>query len=465
MRGAYERTLDAVIDAAGDFFESVDDLPVTPSVEAGEIRSRLRQAYDFSAPRSRETLVAEVSDLLRRWSLLVSHPRYFGLFNPNPHPATVAADALAAVYNPQLAAWHHSPVGREMEDHVLGVLAGAAGFDPATAHFTFTSGGQEANHTAVIAALAHAFPAVTREGLRALPADPVLYVSGDGHHSIEKAASAMGLGHRAVRRVPVDADGRMRSTELAERIADDRRADLAPFMVVATAGTTGEGMVDPLGEIADIAEREALWLHVDAAWAGSALLSKRLRPALAGVERTDSLTWDAHKWLWAPVGTGMFFCRHRDPAERPFALRTGYVPPSPDGTRDPLSTTLQWSRRFIGLRVFMTFAELGMEGVEALIDRQAAMGDALRERLRAVGWRIVNDTPLPVVCFTHPRIEAGEPDASTVADRVCADGRAWISSLRRASGEEVLRACITSYRTDEADLDILMEVLDEVVEG
>ena len=460
---SYASVLDGVVREVGELYEEMPGLPVSGLSDPQEIRSHLDARFDFRDPRTPAELVKEVSRLLRTASVHVTHPRYFGLFNPTPRPVTVAADALTAIFNPQLAVWDHAPAANEMEAHVLGYLAGKVGFDPEAAHASFTSGGQEANHTAVIAAMAAAFPRITSEGLRALARDPLVYVSRDGHHSVEKAASATGLGHAAVRRVEVDGERRMDPGTLRRRVRADRDAGGAPFLVVATAGTTGPGAVDPLPEIAAVAEEEGLWMHVDAAWAGSALLSDTLRHQLSGVGRADSVTWDAHKWLWAPVGTGMFFCRHPDAVERAFSLTAGYVPPGTAETSDRLTSTLQWSRRFIGLRVFMTLAELGADGVEALIDRQAAMGDLLRDRLRAAGWRVVNRTRLPLVCFTHQSIEKGRTSARLIARRVQDSGMAWISSLEMEGGRDVLRACVTSYRTDAEDVAMLVEVLGEAL--
>lgn len=463
--GVYAGLLDAVRRQVGELFEEMPGLPVAPHPPAhpDSIRRHLEERFPFDVPRDSDEVVGEVADMLRCGTVHVTHPRYFGLFNPTPRPVTAAADVLTALFNPQLAVWDHAPAANEIEAHVLGFLGRIAGFEPGSSHASFTSGGQEANHTAVIAALSKAFPRVSEKGLRALPAAPVLYLSAGGHHSVEKAASATGLGRGAIRRVEVDGELRMDPEALRRRVRADRREGRAPFLVVATAGTTGAGAVDPLPEIARVAREEGIWLHVDAAWAGSCLLSRKLRGEMAGVEAADSLTWDAHKWLWAPVGTGMFFCRHTEAVERPFALSTAYVPPGTPGTSDRLASTLQWSRRFIGLRVFMTLAELGAEGVEALVERQAEMGDLIRDELRGAGWRVVNRTRLPLVCFTHPRIEDGSVEASEVASRVCGGGRAWLSSLAWPGRRDVLRACVTSYRTGPEDVRILVDALREAL--
>ena len=157
----------------------------------------------------------------------------------------------------------------------------------------------------------------------------------------------------------------------------------------------------------------------------------------------------------------MFFCRHPDAVKQAFAISTSYMPTGAgEGTLDPYATTMQWSRRMIGLKVFMTLAELGLDGYRRMIERQAAMGDLLRERLRQTGWLICNETPLPVVCFSHPDIRCGRLTTGKILLTIYARGRVWISDVILGGQERVLRACITSFRSDEEDIECLIEELE-----
>jgi aromatic-L-amino-acid decarboxylase len=445
------------------FEAEVADLPVAPTVSPDEIRETLAR-FDFADPVPLDRLTSDVADLLRRWSLHVNHPRYFGLFNPTVRRAGVVADALVALYNPQLAAWPHAPIANEIERHVLAWFMLALGLDPTEGFATFTSGGQEANQTAVTVALTKAFPDFGEHGVRALPGEPVFYTSAEAHHSFVKIAHLSGIGRDAVRHVRVDDRFRMDVEDLARQIRADRADSRLPFLIVGTAGTTAAGAIDPLAELAAIAQREQVWLHADAAWGGAGVLSPKLRDHLAGIELADSITCDAHKWLSVPMGAGMFFTQHREPVLQAFRVEaSSYVPPAVPDTDDPYVTTVQWSRRFIGLKVFMTLAELGGDGMAQQIEHQAAMGGLLRERLAAAGWRLVNDSPLAIVCFTHPEMEAGRTTAKAVLDRVVGRGNAWISEVRLSGPIVALRACITSHRTTPADIDILVDELERAI--
>jgi aromatic-L-amino-acid/L-tryptophan decarboxylase len=444
-----------------EFTRVVRDLPVLTRVTPAEVRAELEARYTFRSPLPLADVVDDVVGLLRRWTVHVTHPRYFGLFNPSVRNAAVLGDALTALYNPQLAAWSHAPAANEIERHTLRALAAGIGLDPDALIANFTTGGAEANLSAVLAALAHQFPEAGEDGVAGLAVRPAVYLTSESHHSFVKIARMTGLGTRSLREVPLTAGLVMDPEALRVRIEEDRRAGLHPLMVVGTAGTTGGGLIDPLPRLADVARECGAWFHVDGAWGAAAALAPRLRPALAGIERADSLTWDAHKWLSVPMGAGMFFCRHPDAVARAFGVSTTYMPGAEGSdAADAYVTTAQWTRRFIGLKVFMALAELGLDGYGELIDGQARLGDRLRERLRETGWIVVNDTPLPVICFTHPDVQARRASTAGILSSIHSRGRVWISDVRLGTAERVLRACITSFRSDESDIECLIDELE-----
>jgi glutamate/tyrosine decarboxylase-like PLP-dependent enzyme len=445
------------------YLGGVAELSVAPQTDVAEME-RWLAAIDFAAPVDPGVLVERVAGGLRRWQMQTSHPRYFGLFNPPSSTLGIAADTLAAAFNTQVGAWHHSPLGVAIERRLVRELGARFGFPAESVDGSLTSGGSEANHTALLCALVAAFPQVRERGVRALAGDPVLYVSAEAHHSFVKAARASGLGDAAVRVVSVDEQLRMRPSALEAMLAADRAAGLLPFLVVATAGTTNAGAIDPIPELAELAARERLWLHVDAAWGGAAALVPELAPLLAGSERADSVTVDAHKWLSVPMGAGAFLTRRTEALTAAFHLTTAYVPRGEESLERPdyYVRSLQWSRRFIGLKLFMTLAAAGWDGYAAALRHQVAMGDLLREDLAQAGWEIRNQTALPLVCFTDGRREdGGEADyLEGVAARVVGSGSAWLSTTRLTGIGPVLRACITSFETAPEDVGALVAALE-----
>lgn len=444
-----------------DFMSGIGTLPVSTSSSPDAVRHDVESRFDFAAPIALPDLTRQVADLMRRHAVHVTHPRYFGLFNPSVAEAAIVADTLVALYNPQLAAWSHAPAANEIERLTLRHLSRAIGFDPDTTFANFTTGGLEANLSAVVVALAHRFPNSGQRGVAGLDAPPAIYVTSESHHSFVKICRIAGLGTDSIREVPTTATFIMDVQALREMMTQDAHAGRAPFLIVATAGSTAGGVVDPLATLADVAAEHEVWLHVDAAWGGAATLVPRLRPALAGIERADSVTWDAHKWLSVPMGAGMFFCRHVDSVGRAFDVSTSYMPsPIGEQTTEPYLTTLQWSRRAIGLKLFMSMAERGRAGLSEQIDHQARMGDVLRLKLQEAGWVVVNDTKLPVVCASHEDVRSGRRTTGDIVASIQSRGHVWISEVNLGGREKAVRACVTSFRTVADDLDVLISELE-----
>jgi len=453
------------IDQIRDQFEMVEAAiaggPIVPNVAAEEIRAYLGSRFDFTQPMPLDEVIADVEQMLRKWQVQVTHPRYFGLYNPSVTLASVVADTLVAMYNSQLANWRTSPAANEMERHTLAWLADKFGL-PANSIATFTSGGSEANLSAVVVALTWAFPQYGEHGLRHLAGDPAIYLTEETHHGFNKIAHMVGLGRRNLRIVATGSDLKMDVADLRRRVEEDRKNGLLPFMVIGTAGTTAAGIIDPLAEIAILCKEQHLWFHADAAYGGSAVVSPGLRPWLAGLEAADSITCDAHKWLSVPMGCGMFFCRHRDSVAQAFRSDVTYMPAKAasedaSATFNPLTHSAQWSRRFIGLKLFMALAEFGEAGYAEMLAHQARMGNMLRESLETTGWRIVNSTPLPVICFTRDGLSTSEFIAELRERQI-----AWMSDAQ-IGGVPAVRACITSVKTTEKDIEWVVGQMNSLV--
>jgi glutamate/tyrosine decarboxylase-like PLP-dependent enzyme len=422
---------------------------VVPTLNIAALRSELAQ-IDFRTPRGLEELLPWTIAQLEHGVVHMTNPRYFGLFNPAPSFPALCGDRLTGAFNPQLATATTSPAAVEIESHVIRAVARQAGLPPqSTGHFT--SGGSEANYTAVLCALTRANSRFATEGARAFSGPPVFYISRESHLAWVKIGHQSGIGRAAVRQVPTDGTGCMDADALRAMLADDTARGMVPFLIVATAGTTNAGMIDPIGECADIARDRDLWLHVDAAWGGAVLASDRLRGLTAGIERADSITIDAHKWFATTMGCGMFLTRHPDILSSTFQVSTGFMP-SNTASVDPYVNTAQWSRRFLGVRLFLSLAAAGWTGYAQHVERSVALIARLREQLSDRGWRIANASSLAVLCVEPP---ADGPEARTIAARVLASGRAWVA-VAKYEGRDVIRICLTH---GEATIDDIHELV------
>ena len=426
--------------------------PVLPSADRNEFRSEL-EGYDFASPQGMPDAVRWVTGALRTGLVQTTHPRYYGLFNGRAALAAEIADHITAAFNPQLSVWSHAPAAVDIERHTIAAAARRLGFGP-SAGGHFTSGGSEANFTALLCALTSASAGFDELGARAFAGAPRVYASRDSHLAWLKIAHKAGIGRTAIRLIATDGRGRMDKTALYDAIKGDRSAGDVPVMVAATAGTTNAGAIDPLGGCRAIADEFGLWLHVDAAWGGALIASASARGPIEGIERADSVTIDAHKWLAATMGTGMFLIREAELLARVFRVAASYMPAS-DSRLDPYVNSVQWSRRFAGLRLFLTLATTGWDGIKRHVERCLELATRLETRLRANGWTIVNEPGMAVVCASPP---PGSREVDRIIASLHANGRHWCSRAL-FEGQPVVRACITNSVTTEADVDALADEL------
>ncbi len=381
----------------------------------------------------------------------VAHPRYFGLFNPTPSLASRCADQLVGSFNPQLASAVTSPFPVAVEAHVIRDVSRRAGL-PLGSGGHFTQGGSEANLTGLLCALTRAEPGYANHGTRAFAGQPTIYISREAHLVWLKAAHQTGIGRAAVVFVPTDGQGRMSLSALAEAVAADRNAGRFPVMIAATAGTTGAGMMDPLTGCGQIARAHGIWYHIDAAWAGALLASERLKHRLSGLELADSVTLDAHKWLATSMGCGMFLVSEPDVLATVFGAAMSCMPSRE--AADPYMTTAQWSRRFIGLRLFVALASVGWAGYGRHVEQAVAQSERVCAKLVSHGWICANDPCCAVLCMLPP----GDASPREIAREVVESGDAWVSATV-FEDQDVLRICITSGTTTDRDVDVLAESL------
>ncbi len=447
-----------VIDATERHWSALAARPVVPAGLCDTFQRDLA-AFDFQKPVDSESLLRWTSDVLANGLLQTSHPCYHGVFNPAPSTLGVAADFLVAAFNPQLASSSSAKACLEIEDHLIRFFAGQFGLPAETTEGGFTAGGTEANHTALLCALNHRWPRYKTHGLEAK--QPMIYVSRETHHSILRAAMVSGLGSQSVREIPVTGTLEIDTAALEAAIKADQRASKTPLFLCATLGSTSSGTFDPLEKLLVIARHYGLWLHADAAWGGAAILLPEYASYFSGTSQVDSLTLDAHKWLSIPMGAGLFLTRHAGIREA--AFRTEESPYMPTSTyhapgTEPYKQSLQWSRRFIGLKLFLTLARHGIGGYQKVLRHQIEMGEVLRARLKAEDWTLFNSTPFPVVCFWD----------AALTDQKVNDFAAWIAERRQTwvtptqlqhTGQRVLRAGIPSFETNRESLEVLLEEL------
>ncbi len=394
----------------------------------------------------------------------VPSANYFGLMNPAPTYVAVLAEALVAALNPQLATQNRSQLAVKIEDETVRWIGERVGWETAFGG-TFTSGGNEANMSALALAMTEHFPHVVEDGVSSIGALPVLYASTESHHSLDKSAGLLGIGRRALRRVAVNDRAQMDVAQLRSAIAEDKAAGRKPFCVVATAGTTNSGAVDDMEAIAEVCGQHKLWLHVDGAYGAAAIFSDEHRGLVGGIEGADSITIDPHKWLAMPFAAGVLLTSHPELLERTFGTQTPYMPKAAGSTRiDNFKVSAQWSRRMNSMKLWLTLRVHGRQGYEELIDRQIMLARWMVERLSAGSFfelAVPQVLPIINVRVRLPRAkEEGVAAAnSAIVDEVTRSGERWIS-VTSVNGRSVIRIMVISHLTGERQLENLAAAME-----
>lgn len=448
-------------DYLDNIYTNARDRSVAPILTPQEVKEYVR-SISLEGSRDYNNTVQKVIEGLERFAVHTHHPGYFGLFNPRPNAMSILGDYITAVMNPQMAAWSHAPFANEVERYVIESFGKRFGFEEADG--VFCSGGAESNLTAVQCALNYHFPIVSSKGVLAINQRPMIYCSSESHHSIVKAARTIGIGSDSVKSIGVAQNLRIDLAQLESEIVKDQQRGRRPFMVVATAGTTGSGAIDDIAELADLADEHDLWLHVDGAYGAAVIVSDRYKRLLHGIDRADSVTMDFHKWFSVPMGGSSFITRDPKILFQTYNIQTDYMPPDGDQTVtiDPYLHSIQWSRRFIGLKFYLSLVTFGWSGYEEMIDADIAKSNQLRKMLTDSGWIIKNASDITIINFSHPVLEADPSLVRRLVDRVVEAGRSWVS-VYPIHGEPTVRACLSNYATEERDLIGLVDGLNQAV--
>lgn len=445
--------------------ERMATLPVMSSVAPGEIRARLPRA----PPRTGGGLPAALAELdatvlpgITHWN----HPSFFAYFPSNTSLASILADLVASGLGAQGMSWQTSPAATEIEEVVMDWLRQMVGLSPA-----WTGVVHDTASTATLCALLCARERASGHaqdgpGLQGGGPPLVVYASSEGHSSIAKAALLAGFGRDHLRLIDTDDEHALRLDRLADAIATDLAAGRKPCALVAAVGTTGTTAIDPLGDLVPIAERHGLWLHVDAALAGTAMILPECRPLWAGVEAADSLVFNPHKWMGVGFDLSAYFVRDPEHLIRVMSTHPSYLRTVQDGA---VTNYRDWQiplgRRFRALKLWFHLLDLGVEGLAERLRADLAHAQWLRAAVDATpGWQRLAPVPLQTVCVRHVPARWAD-DASAldrhnlaIATRINTSGTAYLTSAL-LKGRQMIRISIGSEATERHHVEALWAAL------
>lgn len=434
--------------------------------------SELKRALPASAPAEGESFEAILADFERFILPGVTHWNHAGFFAYIANSASMPAilgELFSAALNVNAMLWRTSPAATELEEITTEWLRQMMGLPENFSGVIYDTA--SISTLCAIAAAREAVPEINmrEDGLAGASQRLRLYTSDQAHSSVEKGAITLGLGHKGVRKIPSDSNFSLKPDALLEAIREDRLAGWRPFCVSATTGTTSTGSIDPILEIADICEREGLWLHVDAAYGGSAAVLPEMRSVFEGWERADSIVINPHKWLFVPVDLSVLYCRRMDVLGRAFSLVPEFLKTQDtDEVKNFMDYGPQLGRRFRALKFWFVLRYFGVEGIQARIRNHLEMA---REFARWIeesrDFELLAPVPLAIVCFrAHPHGMKSESEIDSLNERLMEEvnrrGRIYISHTK-LDGKFTLRLVVGNIRTTREHVLVAWEELNSAL--
>jgi aromatic-L-amino-acid decarboxylase len=454
----FRRHAHALVDWIATYLEEVERYPVVPRVAPGDVKA----ALPAHAPERGEGFEAVFADFervlvpaLTHWN----HPGFLAYFASSGSGPGVLGEMLAGALNQQAMLWKTSPAATELEEVSLGWLRELVGLPGAFEGVIYDTASVSTLH-ALAAARERALPGVRVQGLAASARPLRIYCSEHAHSSVDKALMLLGFGLEALRKIPADAEFRMRPEALAAAIDEDLARGVQPVAVTATIGTTSTTSVDPAAAIADVCAARGVWLHVDAAYAGVAAMVPELRPLYDGWERADSIVLNPHKWLFTPMDISVLYCRHMDVLRAAFSLVPDFLKTAEGeaGVRNLMDTGIQLGRRFRSLKLWMVMRDFGVEGMRAVYREHLRLARLFAAWVDAdARFERVAPVPFSVVAF---RLRGADELSERLIERVNASGEIYLSHTR-LDGRFVIRLAIGHYRTSERHIARAWELLRE----
>ena len=453
-----------VVDLLAEYLEGIEEKPVFSSLEP----AALTQLFAEPLPRcssSAENVLAELEQKLLPNCTQVGHPGYMGLITPSPSPIGIIADFICSALNQNIGTYTIGPAAVAMERRTVRWLTELAGYD-GNAGGNLTSGGMMANFIALkLARDSVSGDRIQQDGVEQRWA---VYTSEERHVSVDKAVDAVGLGRKALRALPTDSEFRVRLDALEAAIAEDRKRGVRPMCIVSIFGTTNTGSIDPVRELRRIADREGMWLHADAAYGGGMLLSHSWPMRDQGLELADSITIDPHKWFYAPLDAGAILVKDDRRLTASFGLKPAYLTDEADRAHERYQYyvhSFEQSRRFRGLKVWMSFKRYGADQIGEWIDNNVRQAKHLYSLVgKHPDFEAACAPPLSAICIRYRGGDLDEAQSrelhGEVAKRVEESGKFWISTTE-LKGKMYFRISPVNFRTRMEHMDQLLLLLEQ----
>ena len=451
-----------IVDRIADYFENLENLPVLSQNEPNDLKNALPK----SAPAEGEDFAEVLKDVdklilpaVTNWN----HPNFHGLFSTSTSSVGIFGEMFSAAFDMKAMLWRTSPASTELEETVLDWLRQMMNLDEGLKGIIYDTASVSTLH-AIAAAREGLNLRIREDGMSGRGDLPMLrvYTSEQAHSSVEKAVILLGLGQKSLVKIETDAEFRMRPDKLREAIEADQAAGFLPFCVVATVGTTSTTSIDPVAEIVPVCEENALWLHVDAAYAGSAAIVPELNYCLKGCERADSIVTNPHKWLFTPFDLSVLYCRHLDLLKRAFSLVPEYLKTN-ESVTNQMDYGIQLGRRFRSLKLWFVLRYFGQAGLIERIRDHVRLANLIKSRIEeSSDWELLAPVPFALVCFRAAPFGFSETELDklneNLMNEINASGEAYLSHTK-LNGKFTIRLSVGSIRVEARHIEKIWQLL------
>lgn len=460
----FRRICHEIVDWIANYFETIESRPVLAQCEYGDLIKDIPNTPPTKG-EAIETIIADVDKLIAPRLTHWNHPSFYALFSTSTSAPGIFGELFSAAFDVKAMLWRTSPAATELEHIALDWLRQMLGLDEGYEGVIYDTASIGSMH-AIAAAREKLNLRIREDGMSGRTDLPLLrvYASEHAHSSIDKGIITLGLGQRSLRKIQADNEFRMSVDELKKAIEEDTENGILPFCVVATVGTTSMTSIDPVHEIAEVCKEHNLWLHVDAAYAGSAAVVPEMRHILKGCERADSVVMNPHKWLFTPFDLSVLYCRHSDLLRRAFSLTPEYLKTS-ETVPNLMDTGVQLGRRFRALKLWMVIRYFGHEGLAARIREHCRLARLFASWVEESDeWELLAPVPFGLVCFRAYNANKTEEELETLNEKIMnninASGKAYLSHTK-LNGKYTIRLSIGNIRTKEKHIKQIWDLLNK----
>lgn len=463
-----------LIDWISDYFEHIEERPVLSPIKPGDLIAQLPAAPPLQG-EAMDVILADMDRLIVPALTHWNHPSFFAYFATSTSAPGIFGELLSAAFDVKALLWRAAPAATELEEVTLRWLRQMIALPETFAGIIYDTASVSSMH-ALAAARESLNLRIREDGMSGRADLPLLrvYASEHAHSSIDKGVLTLGFGQRALRKISTGAEFQMDAAALERAIEEDKQHGILPCAVVATVGTTSTSSIDPVPAIADICARHQIWLHVDAAYAGSAAIVPELRDTISGSERADSFTFNPHKWLFTPFDLSVLFCRRIEVLHRAFSLVPEYLR-APEDERETVRNHseygIQLGRRFRALKLWFILRYFGQEGLAARIREHCRLARLFAAWVdNAPDWELLAPVPFSLVCFRACPVKSGETDDARrarldalneqIMHAANSTGALFLSHTR-LNDKFTLRLAVGNIRTTEAHVERAWELLNE----